>query len=67
MYTSFKYGEGGLVRNGRFFTDHIEDSFDKLVQKVPDLEVINYWKTSDLRRGREHEQWLNILLGKVSC
>lgn len=64
IYTSFKYGEEELVRSDRFFNDYMEASFDKLLLTIPNLEVVKYWKTSDLRPGREDEQWLNVLLRK---
>ena len=48
LYTSFKYGEGELVRSDRFFSDYTETSFDRLLLAFPNLEVVKYWKTSDL-------------------
>jgi SAM-dependent methyltransferase len=64
IYTSFKYGEGELVRSDRFFSDYTETSFDKLLLNIPNIELVKYWKTSDLRSGREDEKWLNVLLRK---
>lgn len=64
FYTSYKYGEGELMRGGRLFADYTEESFKLLLEGVPDLEVVKFWRTSDLRPGREDEKWLNILLKK---
>ena len=66
IYTSFKYGENEGIRNGRFFADYTEERFDQLLAVIPKLELIQYWKTSDLRPGRSEENWLNILLKKIS-
>ena len=67
LYTSFKYGDREQIRNGRFFADYTEERFDQLLAVIPKLELIQYWKTSDLRPGRLEEKWLNILLRKVSA
>ena len=65
LYTSFKYGEDETFRGGRFFKDYTESSFDELLTKGVGFRVIKYWKTNDLRPGREDEEWVNILLRKV--
>ena len=65
IYSSFKYGENEGIRNGRFFADYTEERFDQLLTAIPKLELIQYWKTSDLRPGRSEEKWLNILLRKI--
>lgn len=64
LYTSFKYGDFSGERNGRFFTDFKEDSFEQLLAQIPDLSIIKSWRTGDVRPGREAEQWLNLLLRK---
>ena len=66
LYTSFKYGEKEQIRNGRFFADYTEERFNQLLAAIPQLELIQYWKTSDLRPGRSDEKWLNILLKRIS-
>ena len=64
IYTSFKYGIFSGERNGRYFTDMTEDTFGKLLQKIPELEIEEQWITSDVRPGRGEEQWLNLILRK---
>jgi len=65
LYASFMYGTGEHDRNGRHFVDFDEDSFDELIKQHPELAVIRYWKTSDLRPDRENEKWLNLLVRKA--
>ncbi len=65
LYTSYKYGECELMRGDRLFADYTEESFELLLEDAPGLDVIKFWKTSDLRPGREDEKWLNILLKKI--
>lgn len=64
IYTSFKYGTFSGERNGRYFTDMTEETFEELLQKVPELEVEEQWITSDVRPGRGEEKWLNLILKK---
>ncbi len=65
LYTSFKFGTEEVVRGERFFRDYTESSFDNLLKGQADFKLIKYWKTSDLRPGRQDEQRLNILGRKV--
>ena len=65
LYTSFKHGPGERYRNGRRFVDFDEESFDELIRLHPELTVLRYWKTSDLRPGRANEKWLNLLVRKT--
>ena len=65
FYTSFKYGNFESVRNGRYFTDLTEASFEELINEVSGFEIIEEWITSDVRPGREEEKWLNVILKKI--
>ena len=64
LYTSFKYGNDEIFRSGRLFSNYDEENFNALLKGQKQLDVVKYWKTSDLRPGREDEKWLNILLRK---
>ena len=64
IYTSFKYGDFEGERNGRYFTDFIEDSFQKIIADISELKIEDCWITSDVRPGRDEEKWLNLLLRK---
>ena len=64
IYTSFKYGTFSGERNGRYFTDMTENTFEELLQKIPGLEVEEQWISSDVRPGRGEEKWLNLILRK---
>lgn len=64
IYTSFKYGLFSGERNGRYFTDMTEETFEKLLQKMPEIEIEEQWITSDVRPGRGEEKWLNLILRK---
>ena len=64
IYVSFKYGEYEGYRNGRYFTDLNEDRFQNILNAVQGLSIIEETITSDARKGRENEKWLNVILRK---
>ena len=65
IYTSFKYGDFEGERNGRYFTDFTEDTFDKFIKVIQELTIEEEWITSDVRPGRGEEKWLNLILRKI--
>lgn len=64
IYTSFKYGDFEGIRNGRFFTDFTEDSFEIFIKDFSNIAMEDWWITGDVRPGREEEKWLNVILRK---
>lgn len=64
LYTSFKYGDFEGMRNGRYFTDFTEDSLKAFWEENVPLALVETWRTSDVRPGREKEQWINLLAVK---
>lgn len=66
IYTSFKYGNFGGERNGRFFTDFTIDEFTDFVKEVKEMAIEEYWITGDVRPGRGDERWLNLILRKIA-
>lgn len=64
VYTSFKYGDFEGERNGRYFVDFTTETFGKYMKEVPELQIEEYWITSDVRPGRGEEKWLNLILRK---
>lgn len=64
IYTSFKYSSFEGERNGRYFIDFTEDSFDDFIKGFSDIKIIDEWITSDVRPDRKNERWLNLILRK---
>ena len=64
IYTSFKYGDFEGERNGRYFTDFMEDTFQEFMKGIPELTIEDQWITGDVRLGRGDERWLNLILRK---
>ena len=65
IYTSFKYGEFEGERNGRFFTDFTEETFQKFSVDIEGMQIEEIWITGDVRPGRGEERWLNLILRKI--
>lgn len=63
FYCSFKYGREEIIRNGREFTNLDEKLLAQVISNS-ELKVLKTWCTSDLRKGRESEKWLNAILIK---
>lgn len=64
IYTSFKYGDFQGERNGRYFTDMTENSFNELICDINSVVMEEYWVTFDARPERGNEKWLNLILRK---
>lgn len=65
FYLSFKYGDKEEVRRGRYFNYYNEESFQCLIDQLPHLNMMEMWRTVDVREGREDEIWLNVILKKI--
>lgn len=64
IYTSFKYGTFSGERNGRYFTDMTEETFEEFLRQIKGLELEEQWMTADARPERGEEKWLNLILRK---
>lgn len=67
IYTSFKYGDFEGNRNGRYFTHHTEESFQRIIEDISELVIEKLWITDDVRAERGEEQWLNLILRKQTA
>lgn len=64
LYASFKYGDFSGERNGRFFTDLDDKSFETLIADIPELVLKEKYISTDVRPGRENDRWLNAIVIK---
>ena len=65
FYMSFKHGGFSGYRNERFFTDLTSSRFKELVKDIPGIEIVYEKISTDVRAGRENEQWLNVILKRM--
>ena len=64
LYVSFKYGTQEGFRHERYFTDFTKETLENFLQAYPDVCMVDEWISQDVRKGRENEQWLNVILRK---
>ncbi|MCG0275611.1 MAG: class I SAM-dependent methyltransferase [Thermosediminibacteraceae bacterium] len=65
FYSSYKYGNKEEIKNGRFFNNYDELSFNELLKNHPYFALLEMKVTYDVRKGRENEKWLNVILKKL--
>ncbi len=65
FYPSYKYGNKEEIRNGRFFNNYDKKSFNELLKNHPYFSILEMKITFDVRKGRENEKWLNVVLRKI--
>jgi len=63
-YISLKCENFEGIRNGRFFKSMTKDTFIEFIKQFPDLTLKELCISTDVRPGRENEQWINALLQK---
>lgn len=64
LYMSFKEGEVSGERNGRYFSNFIEDSMRSFLKEIPSIDIVEFFISGDVREGRSSERWLNIIVRK---
>jgi predicted TPR repeat methyltransferase len=62
LYMSFKRGEGISMRRERKFFDKTEADLSALIGQVPSFQILQVWRTEDLRPKRKPEPWVNALV-----
>lgn len=65
LYVSFKYGIFEGMRNGRYYTDMTEEKMSHVMKKISGFIIMRQWISTDVREGREDENWLNLILRRV--
>lgn len=63
LYVSFKLGDFKGERNGRYFTDLSEDSFEQLISELPELIILEKAISTDVRPEKD-ESWFNAVIIK---
>lgn len=64
MYASFKYGNREEERLERFFSDYKIDELKNVFLQNGLFELVQIFKTKDVRPDYENKPWLNIILRK---
>ncbi len=64
LYVSFKYGSFEGYKNGRYFTNLTLERFLDIPYISKGFSIEKHFITSDVRKNRENEKWLNIIMRK---
>lgn len=65
LYFSVLEGEFEGVRNGRYFSDYRTKELRELLEDYERIEIIDIFKTDDIRKDRKEKKWINVLVKKV--
>ena len=60
LYASFKYGDGEVIRQGRYFCNYNEQTMEKLMRDTG-FEILELFVTEDVREDRSGEKWANVV------
>lgn len=63
IYCSFKYGDYKGIYKDRYFNFLNEELINNII-KDTNLKIIDILITNDVRKDRDNEKWLNIILGE---
>jgi SAM-dependent methyltransferase len=66
LYMSFKYGEFSGFRNGRYFNDLKTKDLKDLLSNFNNIDLLETWKSPDVRTERGDDLWLNVIVKKKS-
>ena len=64
FYASFKYGDSERVSSGRLFSDYSENDLPSMTSSTEGFTLVEYWISSDVRKDRADEKWLNVIWKK---
>lgn len=60
LYCSFKYGDKETEKDGRYF-NYINEEIIKNISKRCNIEIIEMYKSTDVRKDRNNEEWINVI------
>ena len=63
MYCSFKYGDKEIVKDERYF-NYVDETIIEKIINDNNLLIVEMYKTFDVRKERNSEEWINILFKK---
>ena len=60
LYCSFKYGDMEVEKDNRYF-NFINEEIIKNISKRCNIEIIEMYKSTDVRKDRNNEEWINMI------
>ena len=65
LYASFQQGQGEGMRGGRFFNFYDEKELRLLFSRIDGLELVQIFRTEDVRRDKSGEFWMNVIAKRL--
>lgn len=65
LYCSFKYGNQEVIKDNRYFNYINEDIINDIL-KNNDFTVLDIYKSLDVRKERNTEEWINVIVKKTT-
>lgn len=65
IYISLKYGDFSGIKEGLYYSEYRTKDIKNLIYNHKDLELIQIYKSQDIREDRKEEQWINIFARKT--
>lgn len=65
LYMSFKYGDFEGVFKDRYFKYYTTKTIKDILSRHRQLEILEIFKTNDVREDREDEKWINVFARKI--
>jgi len=62
IYASFKKGTGEELENELFFSYYSKEELSTVFQQIAVCKIIKCWETRDIRKTREDQIWINLLV-----
>jgi len=66
FFASFKYGQGTLFENGRWFTMMTETELMRIIKSFSEFNLLRIWKSKDVGK-RKNLEWINFIIQKTDC
>lgn len=63
LYCSFKYGDKEVEKDNRYFNFINEEIIEKISKRC-NIEIIEIYKSTDVRKDRNKEEWINVIVRK---
>ena len=65
LFMSYKYGDKVYQKDNRLFNCYDEGSFIEMLSAIPELTILELYKTADVRDERINEFWLSAIVKKM--
>lgn len=64
LYFSVYEGDRDGMYGGRYFKDYTKQEIRELLEPFSNAEIVDIWRTDDVRREKDGHRWLNVLVKK---